>query len=889
MRRLHFALALAAILCCLSCAHAQQCLPPNYCANTETTIKPRPTTPNFGTNLNSGLIWTDTSLPSVNPSPIVRLTDQASEPWLAGVPTVVANQSKSAGIGGKGSAKGLISRNNRIHHINTSGGSGHLILFDTATFVSGDPVTHTVITASKNNAGGGSATAPYDFGNGQFSKFDTGVAAGKSIWYAANGTNVPNLTVSKYVIDQFNGTFDVTAPFIDLHAGFPSTTTTAPTWLPTHTYATGDYVSAKIATPPNWSLATFVKGDLIQPTTGNPANCVFKVSTVGSRGSQPATWSAGSCTVGATLVEGSGTEAFTNLGNDGIFVFQLTSTGGNSGSGTPLWATASGHPDIASTVTDGSLTWTNSGVLLAVPQYSAFAGWSFDDTRHCSAFSNNSYGHAAASPGYDHENTGQGTSTYILCYDSATNNLILLNTLTGIQSQATCTGGGLGWACSGGSRNALTAMGSALTGITTHCTFEIHNAEAGSTVDHVVISVQNFVTGTCLENATGVNVLMDWKPFATYNATTSFQTYATISNHQGIAKDKLVVLGNNSINFGSTAGAYTIVLDANNPQATALTSWQVSPCDTSWFANDPLPPCAFGSAYDSHLAFWNDPLDDDLGLMIGTIYDGAGGHAEPVAPYQNEIVAVTVSPAWSNGSTIGAFKVYRFGHTFNTLTGLSFDAQFSISQVSYDGTELDVTTNLNCGFGDTSGNSTNLCGPIWQPSTLYALNDRINPYSTLTGSGTNYGVWDVTTPGTSAAGAWAGPQCTAGNVNATFTDAGLVTYTCKGVSNDKAEVLTFILSPAAIGAKAAKSLFAKREKDAITCTVTSARSSELCSQRRSHNHFNTARRWSGPLSGGYTECVIHSRCPMDHEPQELQLSEGFLSDIRRRRRVALLN
>jgi hypothetical protein len=777
------------------------CQPPNYCANKSTSIAAWPTVPDFGTVLNSGLVWYDTSLPTTNPSPVIRLTDQASEPWVAGVPTVVANQSKSAGIGGKGSAKGLISRNNRIHHINTSGGSGHLILFDPTTYKSGDPVTHTVITADKNNAGGGSATAPYDFGNGQFDRFDTGAPAGKSIWYSVNGTNVPNLTVSKDVINYTNGTFDVTAPFIDLHAGFPSTTTTAPAWAALTPYVTGDYVSATIATPPNWSLAAFSKGDLIQPTVGNPANCVFKVGTVGTRGSQPATWSAGSCTVAARLTEGSGTEQFINIGNTGTFVFQLTSANCTSGAGTPIWATGSGHPDIASTVADGSTCiWTNSGVLLPVPQFSAFAGWSFDGTRECSAFSNNAYGHSAASPGYDNENTGQGTSTYILCYDSVTNNFVLLNALTGIQSQATCSGG-TGWQCTGGTRNKLTAMGSALTGITTHCTFEIHNAEAGSTVDHVVISVQNFVTGTCLENATGNNVLIDWKPFAAYNAATSLQTYATISNHQGIGKAKLTVLGDNSVNFGLTSGAYTIVLDSNNPQSTAVTSWQVSPCDISWFANDPLPPCGFTQAYDSHLAFWNDLADDDLGLMIGAIYDGATGHALPVAPYQNEIIGVTTSPFWANGSTIGAFRVYRFTHTFDTLTSSFFDAQFTVSQLSYDGTELDYTTNHDCKFGDTSGGSTNLCGFIWQPSTPYVLNTRLNPYSTLTGSGTNYGVWDVTTAGTSASGTWAGPQCTGANIGATFTDTGTpaTTYTCRGVSNDKAEVMTVILAPQGLG------------------------------------------------------------------------------------------
>jgi hypothetical protein len=785
MKHTLFLLALVCLGAAL--AQGQQCAPPNYCAYAGTDIRTWPTLPNMGAQIKSGLVWTDSSLPSSHPSRVVRCTDQLIEP-----DTTIANQSKSAGLGGSGDAEQLFNSNSTMLRFNTSGGRGHITLFNPTTLTCGDPFTGYVITAIKNNLSPGSATADYDFGAGTFDWTDAGAGAGNSIYYGFNsGHDAPLTGFAKYVISRNDGTFTVTTPFLSFQPGLPIGVQ-APAWQSSHAYSQGDYVSFTL-TLGDWNgLTSYIVGDLIRPQTNNPAGCAFKLITVGTRGTLP-TWSSGSCTVSANVTEVSGTETWKNIGNDGTFLFQLTSSGGTSQGSAPNFATASGHPDLASTVTDNTtLTWTNVGLPI-VPNHTTFGGVSKDSTRFCAGGSSNTYGGASIPNGYTGNNGGQGSDTYAFCYDSVSNTFVLLNSVTGIQSVVTCSGG-TGYTCNLGTQSKLTSQGAGATAVTGGCPFFIHNVKNGSTADYVVVASQQAISGTCPIIASGSNLLFAWQPFAAYSASTVLQAFNTASSHWTIGKSLLVNYAQSALNFGFTTGVYGIVLNSTNPGAAATTNWQVgapftSSCDGSgvWAPNDSHPPCNFPSAYDSHLAFWHDALDDDTGPSCGTIYDGGGGYANPVAAWQNEEVCISVTPTWTPPAAIGAYTVWRFTHTFCTLTNPFFDGQFCISQLSTDGKFLAFTSDWDGTLGDISGGSSATFGLMWHPSTPYTSGTNLNPFQSLTGGGSNYGVWQVTSNGTSAAGLWGGPTCGTGNVGATYND-GSIGYSCVGPATDKTEV-----------------------------------------------------------------------------------------------------
>lgn len=751
------------------------CGPPNYCAFTGTGLANWPSVPDMGGAVKSGVTWYDTSLPSANPSPVVRCTDQAIEPSLT-----IGNQTKSAGLGGSGDAEQLFNTTSTLLRFNTSGNQGHITLFDPKKMVCGDPVTGHTISADKNQTNPGSASSGYNFGSGSFSWTDPQVYFG-----FGSGNDAPANGVAKYRIDSTTGVFTVQTPYLEFEYGVPIGIQ-APGWQSSHAYATGDYVSYTI-TLADWSgAAAYVQGDLILPLTNNPLNCAFKLSTSGTRGAQPSPWSLtsdGSCVIAQNKTESGGTAVWRNIGNNGTFTYQLTSAGGISGSAVPNFATASGHPDLLSKVTDGTLTWTNTGTMLA-PRWRSFAGVSKDSNRFCSAFSSNAYGH----PGhYDLDNGGQGTGIYVGCYDFAVNQFLLLNTATGIQSGTSCAGGA-GYSCIGGALSKLTALGAAYPAIASNCQFEIHNAKGGSTLDYVVVAKQGNLTGTC--NAQN---LLAWQPFAAFSAS-NLQIYNTVSNHWTIGKKLFVNVGDQS-QLGYTSGAYTVLLDSANPTAVPKTSWQVGPpytsgCDVhgDWKPGNADPPCMFADGYDSHTAFWHGPQDDDTGPVCGTVYNVATLAPVPVAPYQGEEVCISTTPNWNYGDPIGAYKVWRFTHTFASGGNGFFDTQFAISELSQDGKFLAFSSDWNCTLGSTTGTASSWCGPPWVAGTNYTVGQMVNPFGATSGSGTNYGVYEVTTGGVASSTKPAWFVCNSSTAGNTVTDSNGVVYTCLGSNNGKGEV-----------------------------------------------------------------------------------------------------
>ena len=57
------------------------------------------------------------------------------------------------------------------------------------------------------------------------------------------------------------------------------------------------------------------------------------------------------------------------------------------------------------------------------------------------------------------------------------------------------------------------------------------------------------------------------------------------------------------------------------------------------------------------------------------------------------------------------------------------------------------SSDWGCTLGSTAGAEESLCGPPWVAGTTYSAGQMINPFGATTGSGTNYGVYQVTTGG----------------------------------------------------------------------------------------------------------------------------------------------
>jgi hypothetical protein len=754
------------------------CLPPLYCAYNGADTVQWPAVPNLGGVIKNGAIVTDTAYPSGTPSRVSRCTDQLIDPNVA-----YGNQSKSAGLGGSGDAEQLWNASATMLHFNLSGGQGRLTQFNQASMACGDPVTGYAVTADKNLTNPGSATVGYSFGGGTFDWVNP------LVWYSfASGTDATGVTVAKYTFNS-SGQFTVVAPYMDFQYGFPLGGR-APAWQANTPYVAGQYVSYALngTQAPDWQINhSYSAGDVILPLTNNPLGCGIKVSTAGtsSTGStyEPI-WSTagGSCTFASNgqISEGSGGSAtvkWRNLGGPPVFTFQLISSGGSSGSANPFSSIT--HPDLLATYSDNGLTWENVGPAVAV-EWTSFGGISSNDNRLCSAFSNNTYGNAAK--GYNTYNGDQGTGIQALCYDFSINTFVLLNTATGFQSTITCSGG-TGYNCAGGTQ-VITTQGP-LTQITTgNCGFPMHNLKGGSTLDYTVITWQGSFGSGC-----GSQNLFDWQPFASFNTATTLQLYNSVSNHWTIGRSHVVNVGDQSV-VGYTTGVYDIVLDGANPRTGTVTSWQIANCGVSG-----NPPCSFGSAYDSHMAYWHDPLDDDLGPICGTIYNYTTLAPPPLYPYQGEEVCISTTPTWTSGNAIGAQQEWRFTHNFNTGGSPNFDTQFAISQLSTDGRWLAFSSDWNCTLGSITGAATSLCGPPWAPNVAYGLGQTINPFSNDGGSGANYGVWQISTPGTSAGSAPAWVVCTSSNAGTVITDANGVGYTCLGAGNGKGEVFIVQLAP----------------------------------------------------------------------------------------------
>ena len=176
----------------------------------------------------------------------------------------------------------------------------------------------------------------------------------------------------------------------------------------------------------------------------------------------------------------------------------------------------------------------------------------------------------------------------------------ILNTGTGIQSQATCSGG-TGYNCSGGTWTMAT-QGRTLIA-TDNCGFFIHNDKGSYMMDYPVVVSQSGVPGaSCSSTGDG----RSWVPFQTFNSTTTAQKYRAALNHWTVGNTHLWTLariasttasGTADVRSGTYGYATARSELTRSPRLTAFRSSIGEPtCTNSWSPGNALPPCESGSS-----------------------------------------------------------------------------------------------------------------------------------------------------------------------------------------------------------------------------------------------------------------------------------------------------
>jgi hypothetical protein len=779
---------LALILALAGCSAAQI-----YTGSTSTSAIAPPATPNLGGLTNNNATYTDTALGVTSIG--WRCTDSVFVPGKT-------NSTFSAGLGGSGDAVQLFNATATATHFLDNGGSGFITMMDPVGHTCGDSVLHKVVTADKNLTNPGSSSTSYNFAAGTFDWLNP------NVWYTVDhNPDTGNQTIGeKYTFANLStGTFNDNGHFVDFAFALPLGANVS-AWQANHAYTAGTYIKFT-ASFPDWSTGAHALGDLIVPLTSNPSGCAFKVTLAGtSSGTTPTNWGA---TCGGNTVTDSGGVKWRGIVGPPVFIFQLTSASGTSGSSTPSFVPANNHPDlmtgpgIGATPSDNGLTWTNTGPAIP-PQWSSFAGISQDATKLCQAMSSDSYGFNGI---YTTFNADQGNGIYAACYNILTNIYVLLNTATGWVSQSTCSGGS-GYNCAGGSW--IMAPVGTLSAITGVCGYRIHNMKGNATMDYPIVASQAGL------GCTPASPELVWRPFLPFNSTASGQYTLAGLNHWAMGNTHVLNVGQNSI-FGLNTGAYTQLFDLTNPQATPVITWQPT-CGSA-----PIPPCQFNNAYDSHLGI--PGISDITGVACGTVFNFATLFPVPTVPWQGEEVCVSLGPTWTAAGPVDPnAKLYRFTHTFNDGANPGFATQFAISQVSQFGSNgqfIAWGSDWGCTLGTTAGGSpaSELCGPPWISGFAFPLNSLVSPVSNQSGSGSQFDVFKITNIGSGTSGTSfpgfstpnvAFASCT--TVNCTLTDNNGMVYTDQGPTNNgRGDVFIVQVAPApnATVTAPAAGLFAK--------------------------------------------------------------------------------
>jgi hypothetical protein len=774
--------------------------PAGYVAYTGTDIViPSTTPPNLGTYTKNNAIVYDNSyvshgFSSANLSPHARCTDQNFTP-TNGLKGFSAGQGGGGGaiMWNAGSPPTLI-------HVVTNGGGSAISLFNATTMS-----CLGAITADKNLSHPGSSSNIASFGDGQFDRQNS------SKWWAFGvvGNDIlSNTFVTPLTINTTTGTFTEGATAVDFKSGLPLGTN-APEWLPNHAYIKGAYVSHTMVPGEFFTYQSnysgFHLGDIIWPLY--PSGCGFTLRVAGTTGATPPNWStSANCGVNPTVVK-DGTATWHSLVGPAKFVFQLISSSGTSGSPTPAFVpVATKHPDVLSQVSDNGLTWENVGVNSSNPIWGSLTSVSFDGTKFAKGWSTNIYGADPSSLGgafnlcvYSGCGGGQGTGFYIVTYDSVANVYHLLNTVTAMQTDITCSGG-IGYNCAGGTQ-VFTTAGTA-TGIA--CPFFIHDNSGYANSNPIQMQPQAGYIGVGCPS--GINNLL-WSPYQPFNATTQVQVFRTPLNHPASGVSHVSFTGQNASNYGFETGAYAVEYPINDIADVPPITWQAVPCDTIvpsvWFPGDPNQPCFL--QWDNHLSWAYNPNQDDTTPVCGTYFGNVVANAGqvPVAAYEGEVVCYSTVPSWTDTSTPNSGQTqWRFGHTFNFQANVNFNIWFNIGQWSLDGLYFAYGTDWYGQFGSTTGvapvlpipNASVLClgGFPWQASHTYTLGSVINPVANLSGGGSPYDVFQaiaVTGPSGSTAPAWG-----TASIGSNLTDNGII-WQNVGVGNCRGDVVIVKMTP----------------------------------------------------------------------------------------------
>ena len=447
-----------------------------------------------------------------------------------------------------------------------------------------------------------------------------------------------------------------------------------------------------------------------------------------------------------------------------------------------------GHPDILSaTVGDtNGIVWTNVGpsypiasgnqlwhALGGISRDTAYGGYT---SKYGIAISTNSYGSA---PTYSKYTADQGSGAWAIEYDSVTNVYHLLNTLTGIWTDWSCSSGS-GYACPrmATTVGTLLALSNPLnTGQS--CPFYIHNLKLSSNGLYAMIVSQADVYPAC----TSLQNFLLWQTTTlTFDATKSLQFSFGGMNHWAIGANKMVALNNSG--WGYTAGVFLGVYNANNahgdqgagsgyappfsvylnPLASQATPQTTPPgCYVTSGTTIKNPDCNLSESLDSHLSWVGDPGTDTY-PACGTSFNYATlGPA--FNAWQNMETCYQTSPTYPTGyappaayilpsTSVG--NVWQFTHTFATGTSATFSTQFQISEYSQDANWLFWSSDWNCQNGSTTGvipavwtsgtfvdmlaipavpaNPTSVCGLPWAANTTYVAGNMSNPIEGTAGA-----------------------------------------------------------------------------------------------------------------------------------------------------------
>jgi hypothetical protein len=308
----------------------------------------------------------------------------------------------------------------------------------------------------------------------------------------------------------------------------------------------------------------------------------------------------------------------------------------------------------------------------------------------------------------------------------------------------------------------------------------------------------------CTGSAPTAATYMVWYPFQAFNATTTLQQSQIGAHYAGGNQS---VFGHKPYYYSSTSGGfYGMLVSLTNPtesgqQAPPL-NWQAVDCSAA--APFTTPNCNVANALDDHFGWpWGNGTDSNPVCGTSTNANPIGGDQSMSGnqAWVDEVVCVSTAPTytpanlstWNAAPTCQVGNTYpvgfcsstfpyvgpplesewRFTHTFNMESNAAFNIQFSIAQVSQDAKYIAWGTDEQGLLGDTTGAAPTTCSgtsgplglgaptgtctpiaptvsqtcmggnPYRSVPTAYVLGTLIDPIGDLSGSGSNYGVFQA--------------------------------------------------------------------------------------------------------------------------------------------------